>query len=205
MRYLSRNARVSLLAASILHCGCSMLGTLTGGYALPTSKRHGEGGEAIHAAVGVGSGTRGDGAGFGGHVRWKNPEGRSEFALGGHIYMLSMEVNRGRVFSRTGDWGTYGRLGVNFFEVGEYDGDEFASSLGRPSTSDCFCLSVLRSAHPSSVTYAFAHTPTRRSCCSWWALERGAWVRFDEAVGPTAWGGRAGSPRPPRSLLASGR
>lgn len=113
--------------------GCSGLATLTAGYARPLSARGSEGGVAVHGALGMGGGSRGEGAGLGPHVRVKTNSYDDEVALGAHVYVLSMPVEHshlGGLFHETGSWGGYGRLGVNAVELEEYEGDDFVSTLG---------------------------------------------------------------------------
>ena len=123
----------ALVAASALAlAGCSSLATLTGGYAHSLSGEHaGGGGPALHAAVGAGSGARGDGAGFGMQLRYKNVSHAREVALGGHIYLLQMQIEEhGRVFNKTSPWGGYSRVNLNLIEFERYEEQEFESSLG---------------------------------------------------------------------------
>lgn len=119
------------LLLSWLALGCSSLITLTGGYARPLSERGPMGGPAVHAALGMGSGARGSGAGLGPHVRYKQTDYASELALGPHLYLLAMDVD-GTVgpFTRTGELGLYGRFGLNLVEFERYEGRPHTSSLG---------------------------------------------------------------------------
>lgn len=124
-----RHALVASCAA--LCAGCSTLATLTGGYAMPLPKGEREGGSAVHAALGFGSGSRGGGGGLGVHTRWKNTGDDSELAFGPHLYVLSMEVaDPGVVFNRTGSFGGYARFGLNAIEFEEHAGKDYLGTLG---------------------------------------------------------------------------
>ena len=115
--------RALLAASSLALGGCSSLATLTGGYAHSLSGEHaGGGGPAVHAAVGAGGGARGDGAGFGMQLRYKHVSHAREVALGGHLYLLSMEIEEhGRVFNKISPWGGYGRVNLNLIEFERYE------------------------------------------------------------------------------------
>lgn len=130
---IARLGLVAILALLPALGGCSGLGTLTFGYARPLSERGSRGGLAVHGALGMGGGSRGEGAGLGPHLRIKSNSYSGEVALGAHLYVLSMPVEQthlGGLFTSTGDWGGYGRLGVNALEFDQYEGDELLGTLG---------------------------------------------------------------------------
>ena len=124
--------RAMVAALAVLSSGCSALFTATGGYAHSISAEHaGSGGLALHGAVGAGGGARGDGAGMGAQLRYKQLDHAEELALGGHIYVLDMVVERtDSIFTTTSPWGVYGRFGVNLVEFESYEDNAFVSSLG---------------------------------------------------------------------------
>ena len=106
----------ALLAFALLlspgSLGCSALVTLTGGYARPLSERGPQGGPAVHAAMGLGGGSRGSGAGLGAHLRSQQTDYASELALGPHLFLLSTDVDRPvRPLTRTRAFGVSWPLG----------------------------------------------------------------------------------------------